>query len=361
VSYAARRERAAALISQADSPTVITRDLPSIRYFTSFSGSNAAMAIGAEAFVLVTDGRYRDQVHSEVALAGLEGVIEIRIDRDLMGALAATLPQSHEGPSVAVDSRLGYADTQRLHALGRTPCASPIDLGDLRQVKDAVEIEMLTQACSITARGLSVISESIRVGETEQSIARRLEYTFAELGAQDRAFPTIVATGPNSAVPHHRPSSTPIARGDLLVVDCGALVDGYHADMTRTFVVGREADSRQKAIHQAVVDANAAGRAAAVPDVRARDVDAAARSVLSDRGFGEHFTHGTGHGVGLAIHEAPMVSAANADTISAGTPITVEPGVYIPEFGGVRIEDTIVVGDPGLLLTKASYDLSVVG
>jgi len=364
-AFAERRERAAALMSSAETPVILTRDLATIRYFTAFSGSNAAMAIGSEIFILVTDGRYTDQVHEEVANAGLEGSIDIRIDRDLIGAALGALrgsnPGSSTGSIIAVDSGLGFADVERVRALGFSPSSSAVDLGHLRQVKDAVEIEMLTRACGITAQGMSAIANSIRVGDSEQSIARRLEHMFAEFGADDRSFPTIVATGTNSAVPHHRPSTASLGEGDLLVIDCGALVDGYHADMTRTFVVGQPGDSRQTSIHHAVASANAAGRAAAVPGVSAREVDAAARSVLSDGGLAEYFTHGTGHGVGLAVHEAPMINAGNADTISAGTPITIEPGVYIPGFGGVRIEDTIVVGDPGLLLTSASYELSVVG
>lgn len=360
-AFAERRERAAALITRSESPIILTRDLPTIRYFTSFSGSNAALIIGSETFILATDGRYVDQVHDEVASAGIDGLIEIRIDRDLVRAAVGALRHSNSGSRIAVDPGLSFADVERVRSLDFTPCSSPVELGDLRQVKDAVEIDMLTHACEITAAGMSVIAESIRVGESEQSVARRLEYVFAESGGDDRSFPTIVATGINSAIPHHQPSGALLTIGDLLVIDCGALVDGYHADMTRTFVVGREPDPRQASIHAAVVAANVAGRDAAVPGVRARDVDAAARSVLDERGFAEHFTHGTGHGVGLAIHEAPMINAGNADTIRAGTPITVEPGVYIPDYGGVRIEDTIVVGDPGLLLTRASYDLSVVG
>ena len=350
-SLAERQARAVQLLADQQVTSVVTRDLATIRYFTGFSGSNAAMAIGVHGCLLVTDGRYRDQVADESVGA------EILIDRDLMGALASEL-----GPrAVAVDPGLSLLDVQRLRELGLDPEVSPVEINSLRAVKDSVELDLLERACSITAQALMQEAAAIAIGDTEISIARRLEARFGALGADDRSFPTIVAAGTHSAIPHHQPTSTPLASGDLLVIDCGALVQGYHADMTRTFVVGSEPTARQSLMHDTVRAANAAGRHAAVPGASARDVDQAARSVVASAGFAEYFTHGTGHGVGLQIHEAPMVNAANADTISAGTPITVEPGVYLPGEGGVRIEDTIVVDDPGLLLTRAPYDLTVVG
>jgi Xaa-Pro aminopeptidase len=348
---AERRERAIAHLADHGVTWTITRDLPTIRYFTGFSGSNAAMALGADGCVLVTDGRYRDQVADEVDGA------EVVIERDLMGALASRLGDV----SVALDPGLAIADCERLQQLGVVRAANVIDLRGVRAIKDRVELELLARACEITAQALMCEAAVIEVGDTEISIARRLEARFGALGAVDRSFPTIVATGVHAAIPHHQPTDAALAPGDLLVIDCGALVGGYHADMTRTFVVGEEPTERQSHLHDIVRRANTAGRAAAVPGVSARHVDEAARSIVAKADFGDYFTHGTGHGVGLEIHEPPMINGGNADTICAGTPITVEPGIYLPGEGGVRIEDTIVVDDPGLLLTRAPYDLAVVG
>ncbi len=184
------------------------------------------------------------------------------------------------------------------------------------------------------------------------------------LGAEAPAFATIVATGPNSAIPHHRPTERAIERGDLLKIDFGARVDGYHADMTRTFVVGAEPSGWQAEIYHVVYAAQRAGREALQPGVDARDVDAAARSVVADAGYGERFPHGLGHGVGLEIHEAPLLGYATAAILRGRTPVTVEPGVYLPGRGGVRIEDTLLIhdtGDRAELLTTTTKELLVLG
>jgi Xaa-Pro aminopeptidase len=172
-------------------------------------------------------------------------------------------------------------------------------------------------------------------------------------GATGIAFETIVATGPNSAVPHHRPTDRAVAAGDLLKIDFGALYEGYHADCTRTVVVGAEPADWQREIHGLVRAAQRAGRHALAPDVDVRQVDAAAREVITDAGYGEAFSHGLGHGVGLEVHEAPLINADSDARLADRTPVTVEPGVYLPGRGGVRIEDTLVVraGEPELLTT----------
>ena len=181
-----------------------------------------------------------------------------------------------------------------------------------------------------------------------------------ELGAESLAFPTIVATGPNSAIPHHRPSDREIQRGDLLKIDFGALYQGYHADCTRTFLVGQEPADWQREIFDVVRQAQRAGRHALVPGVEGTDVDAAARSVVVEAGFGEQFPHGLGHGVGLEIHEAPLMGYGSTGRIESGTALTVEPGIYLPGRGGVRIEDTLVVSEGGPeLLTTTPKDLLV--
>jgi Xaa-Pro aminopeptidase len=202
-----------------------------------------------------------------------------------------------------------------------------------------------------------IAAGGLQAGRTEREVARDLEERMREAGAEGPSFDTIVAAGAHAAIPHHRPTDAPLADGDLLTMDFGALVDGYHSDMTRTLIVG-EPEDWQRDLHDLVAEAAAAGRAALAPGVATRDVDAAARDVITAAGFGEHFVHGLGHGVGLVIHEAPAVSSTATATLEAGMTVTVEPGVYLAGRGGVRIEDTLVVTDDGAAaLTQSPRDL----
>jgi Xaa-Pro aminopeptidase len=243
--------------------------------------------------------------------------------------------------------------------LAVVPTIDPV--ASVRMVKDDDELAAISRACAITAQGLGEIADGLRIGDSEVDIARRLESRFGQLGAQDRAFPTIVASGPNSAVPHHRAGSRQLAVGDLLVIDCGALVDGYHADMTRTFIVGTSAGDWQESIHAVVAAAQAAAIEALEPDCHARDIDAVARAVIDEAGFGSSFTHGTGHGVGLEIHESPMLTADSTGRAPMCSVVTVEPGIYLPGRGGVRIEDSVVVQDTVKVLTELPRALTRVG
>jgi Xaa-Pro aminopeptidase len=183
-------------------------------------------------------------------------------------------------------------------------------------------------------------------GPTEVRFARELEAAMYERGAEDISFTTIVGSGPNGALPHHRAAGRRVADGDLVVVDFGAMVDGYHSDMTRTFSVG-EPTAEQARLLEATRAAQAAGAAAVGPGVATADVDAACRAVLDEAGLGALFTHGTGHGVGLQIHEHPMLGRTSTATLAAGNVVTVEPGVYVAGLGGVRVEDSLVVTTTG--------------
>ncbi len=232
----------------------------------------------------------------------------------------------------------------------------------LRKVKDDYELACLREACAVGDRALAALLPWIGVGRTEREVARRLENLMLDLGGDALSFETIVATGPHSSIPHHQPTLRPVAAGDFLKLDFGAEVAGYHADMTRTLVVGAEPDAWQRETYDLVAAAQAAGRAALAPGVDVADVDRAARSVIEDAGLGDRFPHGLGHGVGLQIHEDPFMGSGGTGTLEAGIPVTVEPGVYHPGRGGVRIEDTLVVthGVPELL-TTTTKELLVVG
>ena len=309
------------------------------------------MVVEGPRVVLITDGRYRDQAAAECA------GIEVVIQRDVVVALEEVLAER----SLHLDDRAHLGLLAGLQAAGFTvdPMRDPVMA--LREIKDDGELQHLQAACSITATALAQEIAGVRVGDREVDIARSLEARFGELGAEDRAFPTIVAGGPNSAVPHHRASSRPLQPGDLLVIDCGAMVGGYHADMTRTFVVGAEPIDWQREVHEIVLGAQERARNVVTPGIRAREVDLAARSFIEQRGYAANFTHGTGHGVGLQIHESPLLSASTDECLGERFVVTVEPGVYLPGRGGVRIEDTVVVADPSQVLTPMDRALTRVG
>jgi Xaa-Pro aminopeptidase len=234
----------------------------------------------------------------------------------------------------------------------------------LREVKDAGEVALLRLACEAADAALSVLVDrgGLRPGRTEKEVARELEALMLDHGADAASFETIVAAGANSAIPHHRPTDAVLAAGDFVKIDFGALVAGYHSDMTRTFVLG-EAAAWQAEIYQVVAAAQRAGREALQPGAGLRDVDAAAREVIAGAGYAETFSHGLGHGVGLRIHEAPGINAAADGTLLAGAVVTVEPGVYLADRGGVRIEDTLVVADTPAqtpeLLTRFPKELTI--
>jgi Xaa-Pro aminopeptidase len=335
---------------------LIVTHLPNVRYLTGFSGSNGVLVLGGDggADLLGTDGRYVDQVAVEAP--GLPTVI----DRDTLGTVIGRI--AGPGRTAAIEASLAVGDLAVVREGFGEPVLATGLVEQVRAVKDKDEIAALAQACAITVEALAILMGEVRVGVTEVTLARRIEQLFGELGAEDRAFDTIVGSGPHSAIPHHQPGARTVAEGDLLVVDCGARVDGYHADMTRTVVVGREPEPWQADLHRAVEEAQAAATDAYRAGTPARDIDGVARGLLTQAGLGERFTHGLGHGVGLEIHEAPMVGARSTGTLGADMVITVEPGAYLPGRGGVRIEDTLVVSDAApRILTEAPRGLRVVG
>jgi Xaa-Pro aminopeptidase len=354
---AARRERLRERMARADVPALLVTHLPDVRYLCGFSGSNGALLVMPDLVALATDGRYRTQAAQQAPDVQL--LVTRSLATELLG-LAATRNVGRVGFDPHTVTVATHQAASRDAAVAFEPVN--VDVSGLRQVKDEDELASLTEACRATVEALQAMLAQIRVGMTEVEIARRLEVEMGLAGADDRAFETIVAAGPNSAIPHNNPTARPIRAGDLLKIDFGAMVDGYHADCTRTFVVAAEPEAWQLEIHDVVRRAQRAGMESLRPGVHARDVDAAARAVIDDAGYGRHYPHGLGHGVGLEIHEAPFLGAQATHTVECGVPLTVEPGVYLPGRGGVRIEDTVVVGDDDVtVLTDYPRELARVG
>ncbi|MRH87358.1 M24 family metallopeptidase [Nocardia sp. SYP-A9097] len=361
--FALRRTNLRNLLVENRVDALLVTDLINIRYLTGFTGSNAALLVYAWGSdegrtVICTDGRYITQVgeqvpdlRAEINRASARRVVEIAGEWQ-------TGRVGFESHIVTFEQHRAFE--AQATGLDLVPVSGLVE--QLRMVKDDFEVGRLQAACDAADVALATLLErgGLRPGRTERQVARELEWLMFEHGADAVAFETIVAAGANSAVPHHRPTEAVLAQGDFVKLDFGALVGGYHSDMTRTFVLGQPSDW-QREIYDLVYAAQKAGREALAPGVSTRAVDAASRSVIEAAGYGELFVHGLGHGVGLQIHEAPGIAKTGTGTLLDGVAVTVEPGVYFPGRGGVRIEDTLVVRQGGPeLLTRTSKDLTVV-
>lgn len=353
-----RRRRLRDQLATLDVDAALITRLVNVRYLTGFTGSNAALLVYADGTdVFCTDGRYRTQSAAEVP--GLERVIERNCARALTERLATeqVARVGYESHVITVDVLAELSDA--------APAAELTSLGQavegLRAVKDDHEVSLLRHACEIADRALADLigRGGIRAGRSELEVGRDLDALMLEHGADERSFDTIVAAGPNSAVPHHRPTGRMLDTGGFVKLDFGASYAGYHSDMTRTYVLGEPADW-QREVYAVVAEAQRLGREALRVGTDVRDVDAAARDHVKDAGYGEQFGHGLGHGVGLEVHEAPTVSHLGAGTLAERMTVTVEPGIYLEGRGGVRIEDILVLraGGPELL-TQTSKDLTV--
>ncbi|CAB4650929.1 MAG: M24 family metallopeptidase [Actinobacteria bacterium] len=324
-------------------------DLINIRYLTEFTGSNAALLVSDSNAILATDSRYEIQAATQVP------ELPAVIGRNFPELLLSKLQKSEvlvEGANLSIDVY------QKLVSSLQHQFSSSVGVIEaLRVVKDDSEIELIMQACEISTKAYQDVIESVRVGQTEKFIRNALEHRMREYGADDIAFASIVASGPNSAIPHHEPTDRELQSGDFLKIDFGAKVDGYHADCTRTAVVGKPSDW-QAELHSAVTSAQEAGRNTIQSGIQFTEVEKAVNQSLTDSGYREYFTHGLGHGVGLAIHEDPFFGRVEAAKIAPNTVMTIEPGAYLKDKGGVRVEDTIVVNSEGYVnLTNLPYEL----
>lgn len=329
--------------------------MSSIRHLTGFSGSDGVVLQGGDAGWFLTDGRYTSQAAQEVT--GYE-VREYRNRVETLGELITG--QGY--------TKVGYeADTLTVNQFRQLEAALPgielvavdADLQNLRVRKDTAEIELLAAVAGLAADALAKTFPQIRPGVRERDVALALEAAMMSLGADDRSFDTIVASGPRGALPHGKASDKEILSGELVTIDYGAVLRGYHSDETVTIVVG-EPDVQQRKIHGVVKEAHDRAISAVKPGVPLKELDRIARSYIEEEGYGTYFGHGLGHGVGLDVHEPPTVSWRSEAVAEEGMVFTVEPGIYIPGWGGVRIEDTLVVTSGGCtVLTQAPKHLVV--
>ncbi|MDR7400628.1 MAG: Xaa-Pro peptidase family protein [Armatimonadota bacterium] len=353
-----RLERLRALLDQhqVDAMLVVKAERlesPNLRYLTGFTGSTGAALIARREAVLLVDFRYVAQARAEAP-----GWEVVQVPRQASEALAEAV-RSREIRRLGFEpDGLTVRQRDELARALQSVEMVPVDGVDrLRWVKEPAELDRIRRAVQVADAAFNHILGYLRPGIAERDVALELEFFMRRHGAEREAFGSIVASGPRSALPHGRASEKLLAAGEFVTVDWGAVVDGYHSDCTRTVVLGR-ATERQREIYDLVLRAQTAALRGLRPGLTGRDADALARQVIADAGHGEHFGHGLGHGVGLAIHEGPSLSPREETVLEAGMVVTVEPGVYLPGWGGVRIEDLVVLTQDGCeILTRAPKEL----
>lgn len=335
-----RGERLEALLAEEELDRFLVTDLTNVRYLTGFTGTNGACVCGPGVRLFLTDFRYTERAAAEV-----EGWETVTLSADWLGGIAERL----QGRTGFEDDRMPVRLLAKLEEKlpdGVEMVAAGGQVEKLRRVKDAAELAAIEDASKLADEVWGWSVERGLAGRSEREVARAAEARIRELGG-DPSFPAIVAAGPNGALPHAEPGEREIGRGELVVFDMGAKLDGYCSDGTRTYATG---DPGEEAIevYEVVRAAQAAALAAIRAGVKGEDVDQVARQVIEESGHGERFGHGLGHGVGLEVHEGPRLSQRSGDVLAAGEVVTVEPGIYLPGRLGVRIEDLVVVTEDGL-------------
>jgi Xaa-Pro aminopeptidase len=326
---------------------LLVTHLPNIRYLTGFSGSAALLLMRADATILITDFRYAAQAPSE---AGDSAVVEIdqRSVWDRLGRLLEAAPPGTLGVEAQA---LTVRDAERVGALTRSRLMPTSDLVErLRAIKSPEEVAAIRAAAALAHAALAETLPAVHAGQSELEIAAMLEGALRRRGSEWHPFPTIVASGPRAALPHARTSLRTVQAGEWLLLDFGAQVDGYCADLTRTMVVGARADERQRTIYELVRTAQRRALEHLRAGLTGREGDALAREVIAARGFGEAFGHSLGHGLGLEVHEAPRLAPTAEAPLPLHAVVTVEPGIYLPGWGGVRLEDDVHLGAEGVEL-----------
>ena len=359
-----RLDRLRAAFDEHEIDALVVTTLPNVRYLTGFAGSAGVLTVTRDKALLTTDGRYRTQSAEQVDKTGAAAQVDITIgpvaeqrkaaQSLLTDAAKAIARIGLEADQVSWSAQRTWAD---LLGEGRLVATSNA-VEALREVKDAAEIARMEHAAAIADAALFDTLPLMSEGVTEERFALELDTAMRRHGAESTAFETIVAAGENSAKPHHHPGGRRIAQGDPVVVDFGATFEGYRSDMTRTFCVNEDPTGELARIFNVVQTSQAAGAKAVKPGISVKEVDDVCRRIIAEAGWADRFEHGTGHGVGLDIHEAPTVSQLGTAILAPGFVVTVEPGVYVPGHGGVRVEDTLVVTEDGArALTRFTKDI----
>ncbi len=347
--YAERRTRLQVALQEEQAEAFVIHDSVNIQYLTGFFGSYGVLIVDQDSAVLITDGRY-----TEIAQSMVEGLPVITQPITNVDGFFREHFNTKSYAKTLFEATLPHSRVEKLRSyLGSASQGLKADsslLNTLRSVKDAGEISLIQQAAVIADKMMSLAHLYALAGTTEASLSQRIRFASEELGGSGESFTNIVASGPNSSRPHHKPSKRALQSGDFLTIDLGAVYQGYCSDLTRNPVIGK-ATNQLEAMYSACLEAQLAGVAACRAGVAGKEVDSVAREIIASKGFGEYFVHGLGHGVGLEIHESPRLSQSSVDTLQAGNVVTVEPGIYIPGVGGVRIEDLLVVteGEPLVL------------
>ena len=344
VQFVDRRARLARTLDELTVSAFIVTHLPNVRYLSGFSGSAAVLVVEKDgATTLITDSRYKNQSQEETRR------LDIHVVTDSYEETLARFTRGRAFKSLAYEeSHLRVSQLNLLES--ELPTARLIGtqglVEELRIVKDETELAVLERAAVGLMPALDSIRSSIRTDTSERTLATELDYRLRRDGYEKTSFDTIVASGSRSALPHARPTDRRFRTGDIVVADFGGVLEGYASDITRTFSIG-DPPGEMARIYEVVAAAQQAGIQRIGPGVEAQEVDAAVREVIEAAGFGEFFGHGTGHGIGLEVHEAPWISPGRAERLKAGMVFTVEPGIYLPGKGGVRLEDDVLVTEDG--------------
>jgi Xaa-Pro aminopeptidase len=339
-------------------PYILVTHLPNIRYLTGFTGSAGILLVGPRAGNLWVDPRYTLQAQEQA-----DGVDVIEEEEGILKGASTWLRKNGVPAATFEASTLTYAQFEHIRkeageSLHLMPAGDLIE--ELRIVKDRGEIEAIRRAGKVTAEVFTEMLPQIRPGVIEQDLAAEIEFRMRKKGAEGAAFETIVASGPRSAYPHARSSSKALQECELVIFDLGAILSGYAADMTRTVYLG-EPTRRVRSLYSAVLKSQEGAVRSVQDSTPTGEVDAAARRILAKHGLARYFIHSTGHGVGLEIHERPRLGKGETTCLRSGSVVTVEPGVYLGGFGGIRIEDTVLVGPEGPeVLTPASKECWVI-
>lgn len=348
-----RTEKVLRLLKRLDLDACLLKGMDNIFYLTGFRGSEGTLVVTQGDLILLTDFRYI--THAQEVTQGIK-IVEVRAKQNVLGDLCRT----YGIRKIGFDSfHTPFYTYKKWRESMESAEFIPLDddIESIRKQKEPGEIDRITKAIDVATKAFTEVYERIRPGMTEREIANDLDYAMRRLGADCPSFPTIVASGPRAALPHAEPSDKEIANGEMVIIDFGAQVDGYCSDETCTLSVG-EVNGKLQDIYAIVSEAKEIGLSTLKTGMPIRDVDRIVRGFIKDAGYGDFFGHGTGHGVGIAVHEAPAINSSGEGLLEEGMVVTVEPGIYIPNIGGVRLEDMVLImSNTGKVLTRIRKDM----